>query len=382
MNNIELLKIISEFRKFPQCEMINSASVCNDGFPGNFNLSFIESEWLREFNGQYLTYDHDYVVSKIQPCIRHQDWEIIKNDNINRNRYLGVFEMADVGGVINLVDGERIFEAVSFSQKSLIDFFKTIGLSLEKIKITYCIGGSIEHLTKSKYPLKKELPKDIFVDNWEKLGIKNSQFIPDETRDTLLSLNIYGLPTPWGYRNEVLYEHNGKLLDIATFEYLYYRPIFNENNIIDISRWENCFSISAVGVERLLMALDSREQITDVDYIKPIKEYILSLSSQSNMAQAIIFTEAIRTIHRIITDCGGYKKLSKHRKQKIRSYLNGLYESAGKLNIKLSEKVLSDILSKNAQLQPYYPELKQSVILTINEILQSKVESVGNNIYA
>jgi len=70
---------------------------------------------MHEAFGQYLDYDHDLVYSKIQPCIRHQDWEIIKDDLENRYRYLSVFDMADVGGMIILLDGSKWQEAAHFS---------------------------------------------------------------------------------------------------------------------------------------------------------------------------------------------------------------------------------------------------------------------------
>ncbi len=276
MKNSDLRKVIVDFPKFSGAKSISPASVCNDGFPGTFNLSFIESEWLDEFQGQYLNYDHDFIVSKIQPCIRHQDWEIIKNDSVNRYRYLGVFEMADIGGVINLTDGKRIDEVTQFSMESLYKFLvKTINLSPNKLRITYCTGGNVKHLTGGKYQFDKKLSKDIFVENWVKLGINNEQLIPDDTRDTLLSLNIFGLPAPWGYRNEILYDHQGKLLDIATFEYLYYRPIFDGDKIVDLKKWEHCFSVSAIGVERVLMVKNNISQITECDHIKPIRNLFL-----------------------------------------------------------------------------------------------------------
>ncbi len=342
-------------------------------------MSFIESEWLKEFHDQYLDYDHDYVVSKIQPCIRHQDWEIIRNDPVNRYRYLGVFEMADIGGVINLVDGSRTSEAALFSMGNFYKFLtETIKLSPDKLRITYCIGGSINHLTKGKYPLNKELPRDILVENWKRFGIKESQLLPDDTRDTLLSLNIFGLPTPWGYRNEILYEHQGKLLDIATFEYLYYRPVFNEVKIVDLKKWEHCFVVSAVGVERLLMVVNDNVQITDCGHIKPVRDLIFEKAKNQNDEQGIIFTEAARTIHRIFADCGGYDKLSKKRKEKTRSYFRSLFNSAEKLGIEVSENFLAEVFSKNAELQPHYPELARSVNLAVKEIFMTEERLRGD----
>jgi len=74
MTNQELRKILHDFPKYPGCKHVKPASVCNSGFPSSFNLSFGEPE-MHELFGQYLDYSHDLIYSKIQPCIRHQDWK-------------------------------------------------------------------------------------------------------------------------------------------------------------------------------------------------------------------------------------------------------------------------------------------------------------------
>lgn len=367
----KLRKIIFDFPKFPKTKFTKPDSVCNVGFPGNFNISFMEAKWIEKFNGQYLNYDHDLIISNIQPCIRHQDWETILNDSKNRHRYLSVFEMADIGGSMSLVDNEKMDEVVSFSIKGLYDFLvDKVGLSRENLRIEYCAGGVIKDLTKNKYPLNKKISSDKYIRYWKEFGIKANQFIPDKTRDTLLALHIYGIPTPWGYRNEILYKHNNELIDIGTFECLCYRPIFNDKKeIIDIKPWEHCFVVSAIGIERVLMVANRYKSIMDCDHIKPILNQILSYSKYKDLASATIFTEAIRTIHRIVTDCGGYKKLSKKRKQKIRAYFRSLLISSKKLKLIINKIVLADILKINAQSQDYYPELLNSIKKTAEEIL-------------
>ncbi|MEI6297002.1 MAG: hypothetical protein WCO84_05140 [bacterium] len=373
MTNIELRKLVTESVKYPGTKQIPKASVCNEGFPGTFNLSFIESEWLKEYGGQYIDFDHDYIVSKIQPCIRYQDWETIKSDPVNRFRYLGVFEMASVTGMVSLVDGSKTDEAVSFSIENFYKFLtETVGLSSEKLRITYCRGGDVSHLTKGKYKFNKEVAEDFYIDEWKRMGIKESQFISDDTRDTLLALRIYGLSTPWGYRNEILYEHQGKLLDIGTFEYCKYRPIFKNDEIVDLEKWEHACVVSAVGIERLLMAINGFAEITDCDHIKPIKEAILLEVKNKDEEQAIVLTEGLRTVHRIMSDCKGYENLSRKRKEKIRKISNGIFDSAKKLGIEINDIFLKKILTLNSKLQSYYPELSDSIELVCQEINESK----------
>jgi hypothetical protein len=374
MENVKFRKLISQSTKFPNTKQISPAPVCNEGFPGTFNLSFTESEWLKEFNGQYLDYNKDLMYSKIQPCIRHQDWDIIKSNGEDVYRYLSVFDMADVSGAISVIDGKKLDEIAEFALKSLYDFLiGQLKLSPEKLRVKYCIGGNVADVTKGKYPLEKTIEADPKIELWRRLGIGEDQWIPDQTRDSLLALHIYGLPTPWGYRNEVFYEHRGKLLDIATFEYLLWRPVFDANgNIEDIRPWEHAFAISAIGVERVLMVLNNHETVMECPHIKPLVEMTLSDARHKIFTSAVIFTEGLRAIHRIVSDAGGYRNLSKHRKQKIRDYYNGIFHSADILGINTDSRTFRKYLQKNADLQSYYPELMKSVDEAAEEMMEAK----------
>lgn len=372
MNTLELRKLIQEFPKYPGTKMITPALVCNEGFPGNFNLSFTEDHWLQEFDNQYVDYSHDFIFSKIQPCIRHQDWEIIKAWKEHSYRYLSIFDMADISGAISLVDKNKHNEITKFAIENLIKFFSSLGLSLDKLRVKYCVGGGVSHLTKGKYPFDFTAPRDPAIEYWKLLGLTEDQFIADDTRDSWLSLNIYGLPTPWGYRNEIFYEHQGRLLDIATVEHLMYRPIIDDNkNIVELKNWEHSFAISAVGVERLLMVINNFARATDCDHIRPLIDLVLSISANKSDHNAIVLTEAIRTVHRIVTDAGSYINLSRGRKTKIKHYYRGAMEAAGNLSIPLSHPHLRTFFKTNANLQTYYPELAGSVELCTKEMLEA-----------
>ena len=66
-------------------------------FPGNFNMSFTEHHWLKEYQ-RYVDWDHDYVILTAQSCIRLNDFDLLETRN--GWNYLGVFEMADMSGEI------------------------------------------------------------------------------------------------------------------------------------------------------------------------------------------------------------------------------------------------------------------------------------------
>src|SRR3989344_6380377 len=100
----QLRKIISGCPKFSGAKIVKPSSVCNNGFPGTFNLSYAEAEMIENF-GQYLDYDKDLIYSKIQPVIRFQDWSHVVNCGEHSYRYLSVFDLADIGGSVALKNG-------------------------------------------------------------------------------------------------------------------------------------------------------------------------------------------------------------------------------------------------------------------------------------
>lgn len=372
MNIQQLRKIISDYPKFSDAKIIKSASVCNDGFPGTFNLSYSEAEMIENF-GQYLDYNRDLIYSKIQPVIRFQDWSHIANQDDHSYRYLSVFDLADIGGAIILKNGNEWKNVTRFSINSLATFlFEKLQLDKSKIRISYFAGGNVGQVSKGKYDLSLDLPSDSTVEFWKTHGIKSDQLIGDKTRDTLLTLNVFGLPTPWGFRHEINYLHDGKLLDIGTFEYLFYRPVFENDKLVDLRRWEHLFVISAVGLERLLMVKNNFARVTDCVHIKPLIESMLAISKNKDYQQAEILCQALCAIHRIISDCGGYDNLSQRRKEKLRTFYKAVIMCQNKLGIKISQEYLETLFRQNAELQSFYPELKSSVEKTAREVISAE----------
>lgn len=368
----QLRKIISDFPKFSGDKAVKPASVCNDGFPGTFNLSYSEAEMIENF-GQYLDYDKDLIYSKIQPVIRFQDWSHIANHDGHSYRYLSVFDLADIGGAIILKNGNDRENVVRFSIDSLAAFlFEKLQLDKSKIRISYFNGGNVSQVSKGKYDFNFDLPPDSTVEFWTTQGIKSDQFVADKTRDTFLALNVFGLPTPWGFRHEINYLHDGKLLDIGTLEYLFYRPISENSKLVDLRRWEHLFVISAVGLERLLMAKNNFTRVTDCAHIKPLIESALELAKYKNYQQAEILCQALRAIHKIISDCAGYDNLSQRRKEKLRTFYKAVIMCQNKLGIKLEQGYLETLLRQNARLQSFYPELETSVEKTVQEIISAE----------
>jgi len=353
-------------KKFPK------TSVVNEGFLGTFNISFSEPEQLATFNS-FLKFTKPLVYTKIQPCIRTEDFltKIVKK--IDLYKYLGLFEMADTSGCINLPNKTHLEKSAIFTIESLWDFLiEKLNLNPDKLYIKYFAGGNIKKVTSGKYKINKIVPPDkISIKKWQELGLKKENLLPDKSRDTFLALYLRR-PTYWGYRQEILYDiGKGKnnLLDIATIEYNLWAPVIKNDKIINIKEWDCVFSISAIGVERILMIKNQFKNIMECDHIKPLYDKILKDANNKNKKEVHIATEALRVIHRILTDCKSYENLSFNRKKKIRKYFFYLKQSLDKLEIPITEKNISRYLKLNAKLQKYYLELKQGVKTTTKDFL-------------
>lgn len=370
MTTEELRKIANSFTKYPGTKLIVPSNVVNDGFPSSFNLSFGEGPMHKAF-GQYLNYDKDLVFSTIQPCIRHEDWQKIINNESVAFRYLGLFDMAGVGGLTVLQDSGKIEEVAKFHMKAILDFLKTVGLNLEKLKVLYFTETSIEVATKGKYAINKNFPTDLFYKYWIDLGLKEKQLIKNKDRNTLLSLNVFGLPTPWGYRYELLYDYNGSLWDIATVEYMTQRPIYEAKDIIDIMPFNHCIGVSVVGLERINVILNDRKAVWNIDTIKPLIEFVSKVINSKNENDVIVVTQAFRVIHKIIADGNIYASLNKKRKQHIRSFYREFLNKTKKLEIEFSN-FIEQLCDINAKANPWYPELLNSKSIVINEFKQRK----------
>lgn len=359
---LELVEKLRNFPKYAGTELRRAAPVVNDGFPGTFNLSFTEPEWLEEF-GSFLDLNKQFVYSKIQPVIRLNDFleKIACEEGAPSKQHLCLFEMADVSGIPCLPQILEDKELETRAWESLWRFLvKEIGLEPEQLLAKYFEGGTVFEATKGKYYFPKILPKDDFtLQKLLELGMPAENLLPDRTRDSLLALNIFGRPTPWGYRSEVFYRpENGPLIDIATVEALLWRPVFRNNEIISLTDWKSSCAFSVIGAERLLMAANNLDSVYDCNHIKPLIEQILEKSKESEVQEARIVCEALRSTHRIIVDAKNYRSLSKNRRYRFRKFVKAAAFAAKRLGFELSEKNIDDALELQAKLQPQYPELK------------------------
>lgn len=351
--------------KYPGCVNVERAPLIHSGFPGTFNLSFTEYDWLREY-GRYIDFDHNFIFSTVQSCIRPDDLPLLSTED--SWKYLGVFEIGDLTGAISLSKRPDYEKLQRWQISSLIHFLKNIGISPNKIHPSYCAGGTVKELTENKYTFDFFIPEDkisraAFLEN----DVPEKNLIPDKTRDTFLSLHLHR-PSPWGYRTEINANIGScgseELLDIATTEYIPWRPIYQGEerrgkNIISLEESKSCFAISAVGLERLCMAINGLPSVRDVDYIAEVYDAYGDIDE----SEGELVIESLRALHRIYSDVKKYEcKISRHHNGRIKDMLRTLPLD------KLDDKRLEVFFQLHAQAQPWHPELKEGIEPTLKRI--------------
>lgn len=340
-----------------------SAPLIHKGFPGNFNLSLAEYEFFNQ-NDDFFDLKKDIVYTKNQPCIRYNDFAHIKKPNPDSYRYLLRFTMAPVGGITWKKDVTLREKEIEKCIYNLLNFLtKDCGLDIDKIHIQYLKSESIQNLTEGKYNFDFDVPDDPNLQIYKNYGIPEKNFASISNRDGLLALNVYGRPTPWGYRNEIFYEYNGKLLDIATLESLVFEPSFDETGIISgLKPYPYTLVLSAVGVERILMILNNLRDINELDIISEPAEILRPYTDPISAKQLV---QVLRTIQAILSDDGQYQSLDKRRKEKMRDFFALMHTIISKNQI--PTEVIAKVLGEIALLEPNLPKLSQAVNLTIEE---------------
>ena len=371
----EIREKIQNFPKYKGCKYEDRSPLINEGFSWTFNLSFGEPYLLKEYDS-YSNFTHDYVCSAIQSVIRPNDIfdKIVKG--IELWKYLGVFEMSDISGMICFKEAHDYKEIQEFQISSLIHLLESFGLDKKKIYPTYSVGGPIFAISDGKYKFDFNVPEDsaskeLFI----KYGIPEKNLIKDSTRNSFLCLHL-NRKTPWGYRNEIHYnissEEKPELLDIATFENLIWLPTFKPGipeeaqNINGITKFQHSLHLSVIGVERFAMIVNGLNKIQEIDYLRNYFEKVFTVFSEFDEKDVIIVGELIRVLHRIFSDLKYYQlKLNKRQRQYKNKMIIALVD---KLGGKFDPARVKPLLEIHAEVQPWHPELKEEIEDTLTEI--------------
>ncbi|MBD3319334.1 hypothetical protein GF342_05490 [Candidatus Woesearchaeota archaeon] len=366
----DLRNAVIEHPKYEDCVSIDRAPLLTPGFPGTFNLSFTEDPWLKEY-GRYVDFDRDYTFSTIQSCIRPQDTKLLGTED--SWKYLGVFEMSDLTGMINLAERLDPTELVTWQIHELVSFFTSLGIPPDRVHPSYCKGGKVGRLTNGKYSFDREIHEDRISRNaFLSAKVPERNLIPDKSRDTFLALHVHR-PTPWGYRNEVNVDigerGNPKLLDVATVEYLLWAPVFRgdetSKNIVGLRDLDCSVFITGIGLERLGMAMQGVQRVQDVDYLRPFYQGVEELTGGKDYLAA----ESLRALHRIYSDVVTRAvRPGKKQKEKIRMLIR---------NVGYLELSIRELLKVHSMIQPWHPDLNEGMEPTIERIRQYREAKSG-----
>jgi hypothetical protein len=375
----ELRAALESWPKHPGCRRVRRAPLVTPGFPGTFNMSYTEHHWLAEY-GRFVDWDHDLPISTVQSCVRLADLEQIAAGE--DWRYLGVFEMADLSGEVALRDRPEYAPLYARQAAEVVRFLEQHGIARERIHASYCVGGSVAHLTRGAYGFDFEVPCDaVCRDAFLAAGVPERNLIADDTRATLLSLHIHRA-TPWGHRNEIFVEVEGlggtRLLDVATGEYLLWNPVFRGDeaeraNLVGLSPMRNGYYGVSFGVERLCMAVNGLERVQDVDCLRPFYDELRAQRGRALDPADWLAGESLRILHRIYTDrdhhpeaavrrdARGERTLSVRRRRKLAALKRNL-------PLALGARALERLLARHAEAQPWHAYLDKSIEVVLREV--------------
>lgn len=362
MKKSQFIEKIEKYYKTLNLPIYKGAPVVHKGFPGNFNLSLSEYEFLRQ-NKDFMNLKHDICYVVTQNAIRHSDFTYISKPSDDSYRYLLWFTLAPVAGVYWEINKSFRQKRAQMVIESTINFLvQECGFDINKIHIQYLKSAKISEITSGKYMLDKVIPTDPYLDIYRNLGIPEKNFIPVQNRDALLALNVYGRTTPWGYRNEIFYEYKGKLLDIGTVENLVFKPIYEDNNnldetkLLDLVDYEHTLALGGIGVERVLMVINKLNSVNELDIIaKPVKSIVKYLSEK----EAIKLVQTLRAVCLILADGGKYDDLQKRRKQRLRDFMNLVWQILH--DNKISHSIFCKLIETIADQEKLNPQIKKSI---------------------
>jgi len=358
----ELTHLLEKNCELGHLEKIKRAPIINNVVEETFNYS-LEEPVLRKYDS-LVNITSPWSFFTIQPCIRMSDFSRVKKGELYHSPYFNIAPV-DFQLSTNPADLSSLHES---SIKRLCYFLiDKIGLEPRNFIVRYFPGGYIDEIDK-RIKIKRYFEEDkITYKVFTEFGLSSQQFEPVRNSDTLL----FTFPKPiefWvGYRYEVLYKlENGNLIEIATGEAVKDKRIVDEEgNIIDIQPMNGCIVPVVVGIERLLIGANNLNSIFECEHLVPIFHFINK--KIKDIITTRIFTFSLQAVHIIVTDSKYLDHLNPSLRNDFNTFLKPIYNAIKNYSFSLED--LEFLLQKNAELQFWIPELKNSVRQVIDEIV-------------
>jgi len=282
----------------------------NRGFPSTFNLSFAEDFWTRmleEIPGGKIDKFYNYLqlpphgFSAIAPVIRMEDLEKILKKS---QTHLLFFHMVSINGCAVTEDNN----AYEFFIINFFDFLERIGLDPKKFLITIHPGNE----TMTKHNVTFQIPPNKTLKFFKSLAKEKGFQLKMINKETFLALKLFGSPTPWGFRNEIFYRWNNNLVDIATFEWLYFSPEFDikDGKIVytKITQWDKMAALDGIGFERFLFILNNLKSVYDLPPFIEIERIIFQKSQIQKEFGARLMGQLLLALSAIFCEVGGFSR--------------------------------------------------------------------------
>ena len=272
------------------------------------------------------------------------------------NRHLSFFESILIGyaGASEKLPKEE-------ACKELFDLFKYFNLDPNRLLITCLDYAKAEGI---------EIKEDkTFYDTWVELLGKN-KVKKTKGRRNLFYARINGHPGGTGC--ELYYKIGKTFVEIGSM--VNYKFKFTGG----LERTRNAAILQGFGLERLLMAIEEKEKISDISLIKPIKEVIkkyLRIYGEDDVTIDLYdesltkIADSIRAILFIIHDCqGDIKKLSKSQRKILYKFKKTLNSEKSEINylgiydLKIYEDLVDAAIDIFKGRYPKIKELRETIL--------------------
>lgn len=344
------------FRKFFQLiiggKYVKPVAMVNKGYIHLLNASY-DGLLLRETRAYSLLWPLISVIfGTIQPCIRIEDQKTLRKSPL----HLSLFEILGYS-ILQFEDMTPEVMAEKTIKEFMIYFTEFLRLDPDLLRVYYFGGGTLREASKGIVKSDEYIKPDEFsVELWRSYGVED--LVAEYSNETfLLHLGKPYREHHAGYRNDIFMKVSNSCYEIATLNFISHQTIMENREIIGISKLPFYLREMAVGQERLLAAIQGSENLDGLPLIAPLVENTsLDLSEE----QAITYIDALRAVHYIVSDGWTYDTLRGHKYKYHRSDLNELVRVLWKDFEIIGEQKISELLQKNAELQPWYPKLETS----------------------